>query len=292
MTAQNATVVVGISTRDRSDLLRKAIRSALDQQYRPLRVAVIDDGSTDDTPAIRAEFSEVSWERWGAAQGYVRARNYMMLTAEEDYYVSLDDDAWFLRGDEIAVAVDLMQRDASIAAVAFDILSPDRPRPAERGKSSLTAAFIGCGHVLRLSTVKALHGYSEFPGEYGGEEKDFCLTLIDAGYHIVKLDGVHVWHEKTMTARDVNRQYSSLVCNDLAFMWRRAPLALVLPLVGHKLLSNFLFAVRNGYTRPFTKGLVNFAASAGKMWSSRNPVKLGSLMTFMSISKWPREFAR
>ena len=82
------------------------------------------------------------------------ARNKMMLTATEDYYVSLDDDSWFIRGDEIAIAVDYLERHPEAAAVAFDILAPDSPQPVPRGVRHSVGMFIGCGHVLRLSTVK------------------------------------------------------------------------------------------------------------------------------------------
>src|SRR5262249_51037374 len=154
MTSQaraNASVVVGIATHNRVGELRKAIASALDQSHAPLRIAVIDDASSDQTPALCDEFRTVSWERWDQVQGYVRARNTMMLGAAEDYYVSLDDDSWFIRGDEIAIAIDFLERHPDTAAVAFDILSPDRPQPISRGPRQSVAMFIGCGHVLRLS---------------------------------------------------------------------------------------------------------------------------------------------
>src|SRR4029079_8717640 len=150
--------------------------------HRPLRVAVVDDASADATPSVRPEFPTVSWERFATNQGYVRARNKMMLSAPEDYYVSLDDDAWFLATDEIALAVDYLESHPKVAAVAFDILSPDRPDANGRGKKTLVALFIGCGHVFRLSLVKRLGGYGQFPGSYGVEEADLCLRLIDAGY--------------------------------------------------------------------------------------------------------------
>ena len=201
--AGGASVVVGLATHNRADVLRKAIGSALDQSFAPLRVAVIDDASSDETPSLRHEFKSVSWERWEQGHGYVRARNQMMLTAAENYYVSLDDDSWFIKGDEIAIAVDFLERHRQVAAVAFDILSPDRPNQISRGAQRLVATFIGCGHLLRLSVVKELGGYAEFPGAYGVEEKDLCLRLIDAGYQIVKLDGVHVWHDKSGLARDI-----------------------------------------------------------------------------------------
>jgi len=278
-------VVVGIATRNRVDVLRKSIQSALQQSYRPLRVAVIDDASTDQTAYVGDEFTTVSWTRWQYGQGYIRARNHMMMTATDDYYVSLDDDAWFVQGDEIAIAVDFLERWPKVAAVAFDILSPDCPHMVPRGKAVSVAMFVGCGHVLRLSAVKEMGGYVESPGLYGGEEKDLCIRLIDAGYQIVKFDGVHVWHDKSSLARDLADQHRSGVCNDLAFVLRRTPLGLIIPSLIWKISKHLVFSLRAGLLISCLKGFVKFGASANRVWCTRHPVRLSTLSRFRVLSK-------
>jgi glycosyltransferase involved in cell wall biosynthesis len=294
MTSQAAggvSVVVGIASRNRASLLRKAIRSALRQSQAPLRVAVVDDASNDETTKLRYEFApvSVSWERWEQGQGLVRARNRMMLTATEDYYVSLDDDAWFIQNDEIAIAVDFLDRHPKVAAVAFDILSPDHPQQTSRGARRLVAMFIGCGHVLRLSAVKELGGYTEFPGTYGAEEKDLCLRLIDSGYEIVKLDGVHVWHDKSVLVRDIPRQHCSGVCNDLTLALRRVPIVVLLPVLAWKVSSHIAFAVRTGLLLPCLQGFRNFMFAAAGVWRTRRPVRLSSMARFRALTRSPRE---
>jgi GT2 family glycosyltransferase len=291
MTTSQPSVVVGISTFNRADVLRKSIQSALDQAHRPLRVSVIDDASTDETPTVQPEFPGVTWERWDDNRGYVRARNQIMLTAEEDYYVSLDDDAWFLVGDEIAVAVAYLEAHPEAAAVAFDIVSPDQPDLRPRGIRSSVALFIGCGHVVRLSTVKALGGYAPFPGAYGAEEKDLCLRLIDAGYEIVRFDGVHVWHDKTTTARDLPRQHRSGVCNDMVLTLRRFPGAVLPQMLGWKLISHLRFAVRRGLVRPCLEGLRDFVLASGDALRNRQPVRMASLSRYRALDKTPRPLA-
>jgi len=283
-----ASVLVGIATCNRAALLRKAIDSALGQSHRPLRVAVVDDASGDRTPALRRDYPMVSWERWDAPQGYVAARNRMMLTAAEDYYVSLDDDSWFIAGDEIASALVVLERQPKVAAVAFDIVSPDRPDMKTRGGKASVSLFIGCGHVLRLSAVKALGGYGDFPGGYGSEEQDLCLRLIDAGFQIVKLDGVHVWHDKSGIARDLAAQHRSGVCNDLVFALRRTPLALLAPVLAYKIATHLLFAVRHRYMRPCLQGIGDFFAVVGKTWALRSPVRVASLLRYQALTRSPQ----
>ena len=83
--------------------------------------------------------------------------------------------------------------------------------------------FIGRGQILRLSVLKQLGGYAKFPGSYGCEEKDLCLRIIDAGYEITVLPGVHVWHDYSPDGRNES-QYLSGLHNDLAMVLWRAPL--------------------------------------------------------------------
>jgi GT2 family glycosyltransferase len=287
-TGRKPSVVVGISTCNRAGILPKAITSALTQNYPNIRIFVTDDASTDDTPSIHSDFPDATWWRFEVRQGYVTARNRIIFSSHENYYVSLDDDAWFLRGDEIALAVDLLERQPKVAAVAFDIVSPDRPQAGPRGTNFFVSMFIGCGHVLRLSTVKSLGGYSVFPGAYGVEEKDLCLRLIDAGYEIVQMQGVEVWHDKTMTARDLASQHASGVCNDLTFTLGRFPLLLLFPMLGYKVASHLLFAVRHSLVGPCLEGLRNFARAGWGAWRSRRPVRMVSLARYRALSRAPQ----
>ena len=278
-------VLVGISTINRADILPKGIQSALAQTYPGVKVTVVDDGSTDATPAVAQRFPQVEWTRWSPNRGYVAARNHMMLRTDADYYVSLDDDAWFLQGDEIAIAVDILDKDAAIAAVAYDILSPDRPDAVQRGPQVPTAMFIGCGHVLRLDAVRRMNGYASFPAFYGGEEKDLCLRLLDAGYQVVKLPGVHVWHEKSETVRDLVARHRAGVCNDLAIALRRTPLAMLPVAMGWKLIRHFQFAWKHRLLATYWEAVRAFVGFLPVIWRGRQPVRFATLRLAARLNK-------
>jgi len=213
------------------------------------------------------------------------ARNYWMTSAYEDYFVGLDDDAWFVQGDEIEVAVSVLERDREVAAVAFDIISPDRPNRMPRGKQHLTPLFTGCGHVLRLAAVREVGVYELMPGIYGGEEKDLCLRLLDAGYKIVRLPGVHVWHEKTPVSRDRLAQYRSAVCNDLAITLWRTPAPLLPAALVARCYWYLKFSLKRGLTRPCLGGFGLFARSVPAILRSRRPVKAATLHAFKRLAK-------
>jgi GT2 family glycosyltransferase len=281
----DASVLVGIVTHNRVALLAKAIASALGQQIPDLKVAVLDDGSTDNTGALKDQFPDVHWTRWQENLGLIAARNFLMRSSAEDYFVSLDDDAWFLCGDEISVAVRQLEEDKQVAGIAFDILSPDRPQHIERTKAEPAAMFIGCGHVLRLAYARQVGFYESSPGIYGGEEKDLCLRLLDAGYRIDRLPGVHVWHEKSVIARHLPDQHRSGVCNDLAMTLRRAPLMILPAALAVKTLRHVGFSTRNGLLKPCLQGLQLFLRSIKPVFHARNPVKASTLRTFMRLSR-------
>lgn len=277
--------VIGIVTRNRSGILPRALSSALQQHSCSLRVAVVDDESTDATSGVARDFPSVHWTRWDTNRGLVAARNYLMTSASEHFFVSLDDDAWFVRGDEVSMALQVMEANHRVAAVAFDILSLDRPDPVARSGPRPSAVFVGCGHVLRLSAVRAVGAYEPMPGTYGAEEKDLCLRLLDAGYEIVTLPGVHVWHDKTPTARVKADQHSSGVCNDLTMTLRRTPALLLMGALLLKAYKHVAFSRKHGLTRPCLTGFELFLCSLPAVWRTRRPVRTATLRAFIRLSR-------
>jgi GT2 family glycosyltransferase len=278
-------VLAGITTRNRAPILPKALASLRAQTYPRLAVTVLDDASTDATPALREANPGVGWLRHEAPQGIIASRNELMRGAEAEFFLCLDDDAWFLRGDELLLAVRHLEANPAVGGVAFDILSPDRPEPVERGTPRPMAMFIGCGHLLRLSAVRAAGYYAAAPGLYGSEEKDLCLRLADLGHAIHLLPGVHVWHDKAWSGRDWFPLHRSGVCNELAMTLRRCPLPdllLVLPL---KLASFLLYWLKHPASfRAGLAGLGDFLRHLGPAWRSRQPVRRDTFWRFRRTS--------
>ena len=273
MTKTAPKVVLGIVTRNREAVLPRAINSALAQTCPNYGICVLDDGSTDDTSTLVRRYPHVTIITWPNSQGYVAARNYLMRNLAAEYFVSLDDDAWFLKGDEIAAGINYLEGQPDVAIVAFDILSPDEQTPGRRTEPRSVPTFIGCGHIVRLAAIKRIGGYATAPGGYGGEEKDLSLRLIDAGYKLMLMPGVHVWHEKTTIARDLSEQHRSGVCNDFTMTLRRTPFAVLPIALLAKLYRHFRFARRHSLERPFWDGLQLFLQSVPELWETREPVR-------------------
>jgi GT2 family glycosyltransferase len=278
-------VRVGIVTRNRAESLPRAIRSALSQSYRNTEVVVLDDGSDDSTPALRSRFPLVEWRRFEGSRGYIEGRNELMRAPGADYYISIDDDAWFVNEDEIATAVDYLEANAGVAALAFDILSPDRPHSRPRSTPRPIHMFIGCGHVLRTSAVASAGFYTASPGAYGSEEKDLCVRLLDKGWDVRLVPGVHVWHDKAAVARNQRAQHRSGVCNDLAFALRRCPLPMLFGIFPIKLFNHIRFSIAHKLLKPCIAGIGLFSRHALQVWQDRKPVRSRTFREFIRRSR-------
>lgn len=278
-------VRVGISTRNRRDLLIKALDSVLQQDYPDIEIAVIDDASSDGTSELRQRYPSVIWSRQDTQTGQMHARNRLMAETTAEVYISLDDDAWFIERDEVSRAVALLQAHKNVAVVGYDILSPDQPTPSPRAAPKPFNAFIGCGAVLRLDAVHKAGFYLPVPGIYGSEESDLSIRILDQGRDLVWMPGVHVWHDKVNFARDTPWKHRSGVCNDLVFALRRYPAPQVLWLLPAKILSHLRFALRKNLLKPYFLGLVDFFKASPAVFKSRAPVQAATLNAFNRLGR-------
>jgi|GEM_PF-430575 len=107
--AETASTLVSviIPTRDRGELVMRAVASALAQTHAALDVVVIDDGSADDTAARLAGVADPRLRvvSHASARGVSAARNTGMAVARGDYLALLDsDDEWLPRKVERQLA--------------------------------------------------------------------------------------------------------------------------------------------------------------------------------------------
>jgi glycosyltransferase involved in cell wall biosynthesis len=89
------TISVIIPTYNYARFVREAIDSALGQTLAPLEVIVVDDGSTDETPRILAEYGDRIRVIRQENQGVAAARNTALAAVRGEYIALLDsDDIW------------------------------------------------------------------------------------------------------------------------------------------------------------------------------------------------------
>ena len=104
----------------------------------------------------------------------------------------LDDDASLLDGDSVVRAIGMLNSQPRAGAIAFAQTTRTGQRWGDPGVNAaltepcVVRSFCGFAHMVRRDIFLALGGYRD-RFEFYGEEKDFCLRLIDAGYRTVYL---------------------------------------------------------------------------------------------------------
>jgi GT2 family glycosyltransferase len=199
----------------------RALRDAA--AHVPLRVHVIDNGSTDETDALLARFPGLTVTRWEENRGYGTAVNHGAASATTGLLLLLNNDA-FVEPAAILHALQALDEEPDAGAVCARIVLPNgmlqeagsyvlpdgsargylRGRPAadpgalhRRDVDFGSAAFL----LVRRDVFAALEGFRPEFGLAYGEDVDLMLRMWDAGWRTVYEPHCVVHHlEGTSTA--------------------------------------------------------------------------------------------
>jgi GT2 family glycosyltransferase len=279
----DATVV--IVTRNRCAELRHAIASATAQDA-SVEVLVIDDASEDGTPAlVRAEFPEVRLVRFDTRAGLVVRRNDAARLANGDVIVSLDDDAVFStrccvtqtlldfdhpRVGAVAIPLDETSdggscdsRRRSSAPPTAPEAPPSKPESSSAGRW-VVPTFRGTAYALRRDVFMALGGFREAI-VHQGEEPDFCLRMLAAGYLVRRGRADRICHRPS-PHRDLDRMDVYGRRNELLWAYTYFPIPIAVPLMCAYTAKGLRHGVRVGRIGAMLRGT---AAGLGACWAMR-----------------------
>jgi GT2 family glycosyltransferase len=209
----------------------------------------------------------------------------------------LDDDAALLGGEAIERAVRLLETDPRLAAVAFaqcdraGIRWDEGMQPARSAVACLVPSFIGFAHLVRRDAFIALGGYRE-SFEFYGEEKDFCLRLIEAGYRTVYLPDGLVVHEPDQTGRSRQRYLRYVTRNDCLTALYNEPFSRLAWLLPARLA--LYFRMRRAWNVDDPWGwawiLRELVRCAGSVFKDRKPVSRETVTTWKALRKQPEPY--
>lgn len=218
-------LTVGITTRDRPTSVVRCVRSLAPAMDLITEIVVFDDGSIEpaervlraDLPAPVGQALRVT--RPDQHVGYIVGRNRIVRQARGGIVLLLDDDTQLLGRDSIEQGLRALRASGEVAAVAFAQAEADgRPWDAALQAAPVdypcyVPSFIGFAHMVRRDVFIALGGYR--PSFYFyGEEKEFCLRLIDAGHAVVYLPGARIAHVPDAAGRSPSKYLRYLTRND------------------------------------------------------------------------------
>lgn len=236
-----------ITTKNRKDDLRQAINSALTQTV-PVEIIVMDDASTDGTSEmIWSEFPAVRLERSDVSRGYICQRNRAASLARGEVIFSIDDDAEFSSPKVIERTLQDFS-DRRIGAVAIPYLEPFRDNQIRQAAHDaeeiwVTDRFVGTAHALLRDLFLKLGGYREHL-LHQGEERDYCLRMLEAGY-VTRLGCADPIYHYESSMRSSERMDFYGRRNDIIYGWQNVPMP-YLPLhLGATVLRGSVYAVRS-----------------------------------------------
>lgn len=218
-----ALIAVGVTTKNRPQSLNICLASLRLAADLIDEVIVFDDGSS---PAASETTASQPWLKNGVTflrdeppPGYVIGRNRLLDAASAPFMLFLDDDTRLLDRDSIEKALEMINGDASIAAVAFAQAEADgKPwaaamQPSLASHPCLVPTFIGFAHLMRREAFQRVGGYRTLFGFYG-EEKELSLRLLEAGYFVAYIPQARVAHVPDPSGRDRVRYLRQVVRND------------------------------------------------------------------------------
>lgn len=116
-------VSVVLPVYNRGRLVGEAIQSILNQTFQDLELIVVDDGSTDNTPAVLGAFddSRLRIVRMPVNLGAASARDVGIACAKGNYIATMDSDDVALP-HRLALQVDYMQQNPGVTVLATDAI--------------------------------------------------------------------------------------------------------------------------------------------------------------------------
>ena len=183
----------------------QAIRHLLDQTRPPDELIVVDDGSTDGSAAIIAEFPQVRLIRHEVNQGLPTGRNHAWQAATGEIIVYVDVDAYAAHGFVAAIVAAF--DDPAVGAVSGAGHEVHGRPAANRWRQAYLPQnygpeprddvpfLFGICASFRRSVLAEVGGFDP-AFRTNGEDVDICLRLRHQGYRIVYTPAAEVYHHR------------------------------------------------------------------------------------------------
>lgn len=220
-------VSVVISTHNRADYLRFAIRSALAQTMSDLEVIVIDDGSTDHTRAVVHEISDPRVRYfWHEQAGLAAARNFATSVARGRYIAVMDDDDIMLPA-RLEVSLNAITDGANGAYGGWiDFSDENGSRVFRTGKKlTIDSLLFNSGTFLHPTLMVERRWMQAVPYDNdlrSGSDYNMAIRMLRAGIRL-NHSGEYLlmrrMHEGQITALDPSIQKAS---GAISAFWGRA----------------------------------------------------------------------
>ncbi|RWU07563.1 glycosyltransferase family 2 protein [Pedobacter chitinilyticus] len=203
-TGKNPIVTVFMAVYNGEKYIKEAIESVLTQSYRDFELLIINDGSTDKTLDVIAQFKDprIRLLHNDGNRGLTYTRNHGVKEARGEYFAILDSDD-IAMPNRLKIQVDYMNANADVAicggqAVLIDGSSKEiRPYKVHSGDSLshwlvLHNVFINSTLMIKTSVMREMGGYRDMaPAE------DYDLSFrIGLKYRVANISDTFVFYRE------------------------------------------------------------------------------------------------
>ena len=293
-------LTIGITSRERPHALTRCLESLAEVAHLSPEVLVFDDGSPVPVAKQLAGQSfpvPIRILRDDRAPGLIVNRNSLVRAASAPLVLLIDDDAALMDNGAVERAIEVIDSDRQVAAVAFAQAEPkgapwnDAMQPSRSRTACVIPSFIGFAHLLRRDLFLELGGYRESFVFYG-EEKDFCLRMIEAGYRTVYLPDALIVHDPDQGGRSKERYLRYMTRNDCLHALYNEPLTRAAWLVPARLALYFrmrrTLAIRDRWGWAWVVSQI--AANAGSVVRDRHPVSRATIERWQRLRHQPEPY--
>jgi GT2 family glycosyltransferase len=288
-------LTVSVTTRNRPAAVERCIRSLAPIRDLVDRAIVLDDSSTppldiDRLTRVAGEAGiRIEVLRAEVHTGTTAGKNTIAHHAGTPYLLSLDDDACLIGDAAVRQALNVLQNDASVAAVAFAQADehgrrlPAAQQSAAAERPCYVPAFIGFACLIARGRLLEIGGYRA-AFVIHGEERELCLRWLDRGLRVVYLPDAAVAHITDPANRDPRAYVRYVMRNDCLAALYNDPFARVMCVLPYKLWSytRMRAGLPNGDPGGLRWLLHELMRSAPAIWRERRPV------SWRTLREWRR----
>ena len=275
-----------IPTWRRPESLRRALEKCLACDPQPDEVLVHIDAHDDETaPMLEREFAgRARWVASLSTQGPGGGRNRLIREARHPAVASFDDDSWALDWDFFGVAAEVFSAHPAAAVLVGVEVRPGLEPQAREAAICETASFIGGACLLRRAAFLSTRGYVPLRYAYGLEETDMALQLLDAGWRILRVPALRVYHDSQTDHQNNAAVNAAHIRNTALLAFLRYPIR-YWPLGVFQVFNRMRYAARLGRWRGMAAGFMQVPGAAWRYRSQRRPVRPSTVALSRGIAK-------
>lgn len=291
-------VSVVIATWNRKADVLETIQSVYDQDYQPVEIVVVDNGSTDNTvESVRAAYPDVTLVALHENAGATRGRNAGIKAARGEIVFLLDSDA-SMGVDSISSVVKKFQEAPAVGAIACKVVNfytrqLDRTAGwvfSERVKPRQDEEFPAfrvseCGSAFRKEVLDRIGGFWEYIF-FNREGEELCLRVWDAGYSVLYFPTSKVYHRVSPSRRIEGgmREYTD-VHYMLAIYLARYTWWMILIFLPLRLAVSFFKGLRKKQLGYVLRALLRVARDLPLLLRERRPISNATGRIYMQLQR-------